>query len=575
MRSSGNAENIWRAARRRLDGLPGGGINIAHEAADRHVRAGDGARVAVRYIEPRGRVSEWTYADLAERSACTAAALANLGVVPGDRVAWLGGRRPELFAMLLGCVRMRAVFCPLFTAFGPEPLAARLALARPRVVVTTASLFGRRFTALDPADYGIERILILDDATVRDKGCASYPELLEQVTAASPVPPTADDDPALLHFTSGTTGTPKGVEHVHEAVVAQHHSASVALDLQPGDIFWCTADPGWVTGIAYGVIAPLAVGATVIVDGGEFDPVRWMDILEHQRVAVWYIAPTALRMLRRCGTPLWQGRDLSHLRVAASVGEPLDRACADWAEDALGRRIRDTWWQTETGSIMIASLPESQCPPGAMGKALPGVEAEVVARDADGGLTRVTAAGEPGELALRAQWPSMFRGYLNDPERYAASFRNGCYLTGDMVKRDADGWLTFVGRGDDLIKTAGHLVGPAEVEAALRGHPAVVDVAVVGLPDPMTGERVHAYVVVDEGIRADTTLSRALIAHARRRLGPAVAPRTVEFRATLPYTRSGKIARRVLRAQSTGDDPGDLSTLLDAQAGQPETGEAS
>ncbi len=572
MGDSQDASAIWRAARCRIDGLPGGGINIAHEAVDRHVNAGHGERVAVRYIEPQGSGSELTYAELAEYSARTAAALTDLGVTPGDRIAWLGGRRPELFATLLGCVRMRAVFCALFTAFGPEPLAARLALARPKVIVTTARVYERRFATMDTADYGVEHVVILDDTAPSDTGCVSYTALVQGSSATFPVPSTADDDPAVLHFTSGTTGTPKGVEHVHEAVIALHYSASVALELRSGDTYWCTADPGWVTGIAYGVVAPLTVGATVVMDGGEFDAERWLDTLERHDVAVWYTAPTALRMLRAAGRTLWRGREFPHLRVAASVGEPLDRICAEWAAEAFGLGVRDTWWQTETGAIMIATPAGTACPPGAMGKPLPGIEAAVVARRADGGLSRVTVANTRGELALRAGWPSMFRGYLHDPERYAASFRDGWYLTGDVVMRDADGWFTYVGRSDDLIKTAGHLVGPSEVEAAIRAHPSVVDVAVVGLPDAMTGQRVHAYVVVGEGARAGVDLSRALIAHARRRLGPAVAPRSVEFRSTLPYTRSGKIARRVLRAQSTGDDPGDVSTLVDANTHQSGTG---
>jgi acetyl-CoA synthetase len=553
---------VWAAAREALSGLPGDGLNIAQEAAVRHVEEGNGERVAVRHIAADGVVTEVTYAELEAQSARFAVALARLGVAPGEPVAWIGGRRPELFPVLLGTVRTRAVLCPLFAAFGPEPLATRLRLARVRVAVTTEAVL-RRLTAVRDRLPDLHHVIVFDGAA-NDGDALSFRTVMASASGVYPIPETSADDPALLHFTSGTTGAPKGVIHVHEAVVAHRHTAAEALGLRAGDVFWCTADPGWVTGISYGVIAPLTIGATVLQDSGDFDSQRWVDILEREQVNVWYTSPTALRMMRRLGSELGEGRDFGALRVAASVGEPLDAASVNWGRETLGLPIRDTWWQTETGAIMVANSPVAGVKAGAMGKPLPGVESAVVSRVDDGPLTFLDGDDIKGELAFRANWPSLFRGYLDQPERYAASFRDGWYLSGDLVRRDAEGWLHFVGRGDDLIKCAGHLIGPTEVEQVLLTHPVVADAAVVGLPDEITGERVHAYVVLLDGVKANEATRRALIAHARSRLGPAVAPRSVEFRRNLPHTRSGKILRRVLRAETLGESVGDMSTVEDS-----------
>ena len=285
------------------------------------------------------------------------------------------------------------------------------------------------------------------------------------------------EDPALLHFTSGTTGKPKGALHVHEAVVAHHATSAFALDLRPGDIFWCTADPGWVTGTSYGIIGPLTRGVTVVTDAGDFDSRRWYQILAEQRVTVWYTAPTAIRMLMRSGSDLPAQYDLSALRHVISVGEPLNPEAVVWGEKALGLPIHDTWWQTETGAIMISNFPGMQIRPGSMGRPIPGVEATILqrgdegrARVVDGEVSDVTDADDVGELALRPGWPSMFRTYLNDEARYRKCFAGGWYLTGDLARRDADGYFWFVGRADDVIKSAGHLIGPFEVESVLMEH---------------------------------------------------------------------------------------------------------
>jgi acetyl-CoA synthetase len=365
----------------------------------------------------------------------------------------------------------------------------------------------------------------------------------------------------LLHFTSGTTGKPKGGLHVHEAVAVHVATARWALDLQEGDVYWCTADPGWVTGISYGLIAPLACGVSLIVDREEFDAPRWYQLLDEQRVSVWYTAPTAIRMLMKAGRELADARRYPALRHLASVGEPLNPEAVVWGQEVFGLPIHDNWWQTETGGIMVANYPSMDVRPGSMGKPVPGIEAGIVHAREDGGLDVVEQPGEIGELALRAGWPSMFRGYLDAEERYRKCFRDGWYLSGDLAKRDDDGYYWFVGRGDDVIKAAGHLISPFEVESVLMGHPAVSQAGVIGVPDAIAGAAVKAFVELKPGQEDSEALRRDILAHARRKLGAAVAPREIAVSAQLPRTRSGKIMRRLLRARELGLPEGDLSTL--------------
>jgi acetyl-CoA synthetase len=348
---------------------------------------------------------------------------------------------------------------------------------------------------------------------------------------------------------------------VHEAVVAHHATGLLALDLHPDDVFWCTADPGWVTGTSYGIIAPLTHGVTTILDAGEFDAGRWWRILQDEGVNVWYTAPTAIRMLMRAGTDLARSFDTSRLRFAASVGEPLNPEAVVWGREACGHMFHDTWWQTETGGIMIANVASLEIRPGSMGKPLPGVEAAVVERRSDGRVVEIREPDRQGELALRTGWPAMFRGYWNDPQRYAACFADGWYLTGDLARRDADGYYWFVGRRDDVIKTSGHLVGPFEVESVLLEHAAVAEAGVIGVPDPSAYEIIKAFVSLKPGVVPTPALEKELLGFARTRLGAAVAPRQIVFVASLPRTRSGKIMRRLLKARELGLPEGDLSTL--------------
>jgi acetyl-CoA synthetase len=560
----------WAAARTALDGLPGGhGLNIAHEAVDRHVQHGRGDVVALRTLGRDGRRCETTYADLADATARFANALAKLGVRAGDTVFVLLGRTADLYVAVLGALKQQCVVSPLFSAFGPEPVRQRMELGSARVLVTSTALYERRVLPIRSSLTTLQHV-ILTDASTHDApdGCLALSALVADADDRFTIPPTDPEAPALLHFTSGTTGTPKGVLHVHEAVVAHHATAREVLDLQPGDVFWCTADPGWVTGTSYGIVAPLTHGVTLVVDEADFEVTHWYDVLETERVSVWYTAPTAIRMLMRAGDDAAGGRDLTALRIVCSVGEPLNAEAVYWGRRALDRDILDNWWQTETGGIMVANRCGLPVRPGSMGKPVSGIDARVLAHDEEGRLV-CDGNGEPvdaapgveGELALRRGWPSMFRAYLGMEERYRSCFVSDWYRSGDIVRRDDDGYFWIVGRSDDVIKSAGHLIGPFEVERVLMAHPAVAEAAVIGVPDPVIGEMVKAYVTLKAGVAEDATLHRDLMAHARRNLGAAVAPREILVREELPHTRSGKIMRRLLRARELGLPEGDLSTL--------------
>ncbi|MBK8752205.1 MAG: acetate--CoA ligase [Candidatus Competibacteraceae bacterium] len=557
--ATAHADSFWAAARSELEGLPGGGLNIACEAVDRHVRAGRGATVALRWRGKNGERRDFSYAELASLSNRFAHTLHQLGISKGDRVCTLAGRIPELYIAALGTLKAGAVFCPLFSAFGPEPVRVRLSKSRARVLVTTALLYQRKVRA-QRVDLPDLAHVLLTDSGGAEPGVHSFHALLDAESDAFTLPFTAPEDWALLHFTSGTTGTPKGAIHVHEAIVAHRLSARLVFALRPGDVYWCTADPGWVTGVSYGIIAPLAHGVTLVVDEADFDAGRWYALLEQERVNVWYTAPTAIRMLMKGGTEPARGYDLSALRFAASVGEPLNPEGVRWGQEALGQPFHDTWWQTETGAILIANRHGQELRPGSMGRPLPGITTAIVRRRPDGGIDRLDA-GEEGELAVRVGWPSLFRGYLDDVERYQACFADGWYLSGDLATRDVEGYYWFLGRDDDVIKSAGHLIGPFEVESALLQHPAVAEAGMIGKPDPFAGNIVKVFVALKPDYVASAALHKELLGFARTRLGPAVAPRELEFIADLPKTRSGKIMRRLLRNRELGLPLGDLAVL--------------
>ncbi len=551
----------WDRARAQLDGTPGGGLNVAYEALDRHLVRGRGDKVALRWRGRNGESQEFTYRSLSQQSNRFAHVLARLGIGRGDRVFGLSGRIPEFYIAVMGTLKNASVFSPLFSAFGPDPIQDRMTIGSAAVLVTTEKLYRKKVAPWREQLPTLKHVLLIGEVSDPPQGTHVLADLMAEAPDELPASvETAPEDWSLLHFTSGTTGHPKGAIHVHDAVVCHHITGQYALDLHPDDIYWCTADPGWVTGTSYGIIAPLTNGVTMVVDEGEFDAERWYHILAEERVSVWYTAPTAIRMLMKFGIESVRQHDLSALRFMASVGEPLNPEAVLWGQKGFGMPFHDNWWQTETGGIMVANYPAMAIKPGSMGRPLPGIEAAVMTRDGLGNVHPLPP-NTTGELALKAGWPSMFRGYLNREDRYRGAFADGWYFTEDLAQQDEDGYIWFVGRADDVIKTAGHLVGPFEVESVLMENEAVAEAGVIGIPDEVSGQAIKAFVALKPGYEPSDDLWKALMGHARKRLGAAISPKSLEFKPSLPKTRSGKIMRRLLKAREQGLPEGDISTL--------------
>jgi acetyl-CoA synthetase len=551
----------WEAIRGEFQGLPQGkGFNIAHEAVDRHADCALGNHPALQWLGSDGTSRGFTYGELKVQSNRFANILKGLDIGKGDTVCSLAGRIPELYIAALGILKTAGVFCPLFSAFGPEPVFQRLSKGDARVLLTTEGYYHRKVRHLRDKLPKLRHILLTDVQDHLGDNLLSLPKLMADSSDTYIISPTRPEDIALLHFTSGTTGMPKGALHAHSAALTHYLTGKYVLDFHADDIFWCTADPGWVTGTSYGIIAPLLHGITNIVDEADFDALRWCNILESQKVSIWYTAPTAIRRFMRLGIEPAKTNDLHRLRLIHSVGEPLNPEAVVWGEEAMGLPIHDNWWQTETGGIMIANFPAMEIRPGSMGRPLPGIEAAIVQR-LEGDTVKVAEAGVEGDLALRPGWPSMFRGYLHDEKRYRKCFRGGWYLTGDLARRDEDGYFWFVGRADDIIKTSGHMVSPFEVESTLMEHPGVAEAGVIGKPDPLIGEIVKAFVALKPGITPSDDLRLELIGFARKKLGSAVAPKEIEILPDLPKNKAGKIMRRLLKARELGLPEGDLSTL--------------
>jgi acetyl-CoA synthetase len=540
-----------------LDGLPAGGLNIAYEAIDRHLEHGRGDRVCWVWEGKDGSVETYTYADASRMSNQFANVLGKLGIKKGDRVFCFMDRVPELYAAVFGTLKVGCVTGPLFSAFGPDAAGDRLADAGAKVLVTSPDQ-RPKVAAMKPNLPDLQHIIIVDHGKEPElqPGELSWNELIMDAPDTYEIVRTDAEDPAVMHYTSGTTGKSKGAVHVHQAVLGHYATGKFVLDLHDDDIYWCTADPGWVTGTSYGMFAPHTNGVTSVIYEGGFAASKWYDVIQKHKVNVWYTAPTAIRLLMKAGDELPKRYDLSSLRYIMSVGEPLNPEAVVWSNRVLGLPFHDNWWQTETGSIMIANYPALPIKPGSMGRPMPGIEPGVI--DEQGNLQ---ASGEEGDLAVRPGWPSMFRTYWRNEDMYNSKFRNGWYITGDRARMDEDGYFWFVGRADDVINTAGHLVGPFEVESALIEHPAVAEAGVIGKPDPVAMEIVKAFVTLKDGFEPSAQLRRELLNFSRQKLGPGVAPREIDFLTVLPKTRSGKIMRRLLKARELGLPEGDTSTL--------------
>ena len=549
----------WEDIHKDLDWLPGGFLNMAHECIDRHAKGSHKEKKALLWEGKNGETETYTFGQLKEESDKFANVLKGLGVEKGDRVFIFMERLPELYIAFFGALKLGAVVGPLFSAFGPEPVKDRLLDSGAKVLLTQPAL-RRRITEIIPDLQQLEHIIVVNksqrDPNPLAEGDLGYEALMSEASSEFEMAKTTIYDYSVMHYTSGTTGKPKGAVHCHQAVVQQYATGKWVLDFHDDDIYWCTADPGWVTGTSYGMLAPWSNGVTQLIYEGGLKASTWYELIQKYRVTVWYTAPTAVRMLMKAGVEVPKRYDLSSLRHINSVGEPLNPEAIIWGLPVFNQAIHDNWWQTETGAILIANYPAMNVRPGSMGRPVPGIEAAVLDEHYD-----PLPPGKDGNLAIRPGWPSMFRTYWCNSEMYNSRFRKGWYITGDRARVDEDGYFWFVGRADDVINTAGHLVGPFEVESVLIEHPAVVEAGVIGKPDPIAMEVVKAFVALKDGYEPSDKLRREIRGFARKKLATAVAPREIEFTSSLPKTRSGKIMRRLLKARELGLPEGDISTL--------------
>lgn len=549
----------WAEAERELGYSPGARINIGEYCSDRICRLGRGRQTALIWEGGDGQGRRFTFDELRLLSNACAAFLRDQEVVPGDRVCLFMDRVPELYIGFLGILKLGAIAQPLFSAFGPESLSTRLADAATSVVVTQRRHLAKVRAVRDELP-ALRTVVVVDDDGAKPLRAGEIAFHLDRAPAAPdfPVFAATAETPSVLHYTSGTTGKPKGAQHVHYSLIAQYITAKYVLDLREDDVYWCNADPGWVTGTSYGIIGPWANGIGQCVLDAGFRADAWYRFIEKHRVTVWYSAPTAIRSLMKEGEEIVRRFDLSSLRHLCSVGEPLNAEAVLWSQKVLGLPFHDTFWQTETGAMMICNYPGMKIKPGSMGKPFPGITATVVDPDRHQPLER---PGAVGLIAIKPGWPSMFRTYWGNEATYRSKFQDGWYICGDRASIDEDGYFWFVGRDDDVINTAGHLVGPFEIESALLEHPAVAESAVVGKPDPVNMEVVKAFIALKPGFSAGQELELEIMNFVRKKLSPLAMPQEIEFVPGLPKTRSGKILRRLLRAKEWGQEIGDTSTL--------------
>ncbi|CAM3651189.1 acetate--CoA ligase [Marinicrinis lubricantis] len=532
-----------------------GKLNMAFEAIDRHALSDKKDKVALYYSDPE-RNESYTFDEMRRKSNQAGHLLRNLGLQKGDRVFIFMPRSPELYFCLLGAIKIGAIVGPLFEAFMETAVRDRLQDSGASAVITTPALLSRIPNSELPE---LKHIILVGDQIVCEEGQVDYHKEVSNLPEELDLEWMDAEDGMLLHYTSGSTGKPKGVYHVHNVMVQQYYTGKIVLDLQEDDVYWCTADPGWVTGTAYGIFAPWLNGVTNVVRGGRFSPQDWYNTLQQYKITVWYSAPTAFRMLMGAGDDVVKEYDLSSVRHILSVGEPLNPEVVRWGMKVYGKRIHDTWWMTETGAQLICNYPSMAIKPGSMGKPIPGVEAAIL--DDQGNKL---PPYRMGNLAIRTPWPSMMRKIWNNPEKYQEYFRiPGWYVSGDSAYMDDEGYFWFQGRIDDVINTSGERVGPFEVESKLVEHPAVAEAGVIGKPDPVRGEIIKAFISLRKGYEPSEELKKEISQFIKVGLSAHAAPREIEFKDKLPKTRSGKIMRRVLKAWELNLPTGDLSTIED------------
>jgi len=520
-------------------------LNAAYQAVDRHAQGPWKNKIALYWQGENGERKKYTFLELSLLSNQLANFLKSLGVKKGERVFFFLPRVPELYFGFLGTLKIGAIAGTLFSAFGPQALKDRLGNSGAKVLFTTKELY-KRVEKIEKDLPKLKKIVLVENLI----------QTLSKFSVKRKCLMMSPQDPAFMLYTSGTTGKPKGVVHTHQAILLEHLTAKWVLDLKENDLYWCTADPGWVTGIAYEILGSWSNGASTLVYEGRFDPQKWYQLIEDYQVNVWYTAPTAIRMLAAKNSNLVKKFDFSSLRHLASVGEPLNPEAVWWGLKTFGLPFHDNWWQTETGGILIANYPAMDIKPGSMGKPIPGIKAAIVS---DQG--KVLLTGKIGNLAIKPPWPSMMKTIWRRPKKYQSYFQKGWYITGDLASKDKDGYFWFVGRADDIIKTSGERVGPFEVESSLVEYPGVVEAGVIGKPDPLRGEIIKAFVVLKPSLRPSKALKAKLQQYVKTHLAGHAYPREIEFIDKLPKTRSGKIMRRLLKAKELGLPIGDTSTL--------------
>ena len=530
-----------------------GKVNMAYECIDKHVDQGRGDKVALHYQDEQ-RTESYTFTEMKDRSNQAANILKDkANVNKGDRVFIFMPRTPELYFAFMGILKLGAIVGPLFEAFMEKAVTDRLENSEAKVIITTNTLLPR--IPVDQLPH-LETVVVVDDEV--DDNYVDFNKEMKAASTDFDMEWLNLDDGLILHYTSGSTGQPKGVLHEQRAMMVHYISGKYVLDIQEDDVYWCTADPGWVTGTSYGVFSPWLNGATNCIAGGRFSPEAWYQMIEDFKVTIWYTAPTALRMLMSADDDVIKNYDLSSLRSILSVGEPLNPEVIKWAKDVYGLRVLDTWWMTETGGHMIVNYPTMDMKLGSMGKPLPGIEAAIV--DDQG---NELPANRMGNLAIKKGWPSMMVAIWKNPEKYDSYFIGDWYVSGDSAYKDEDGYFWFQGRVDDVIMTAGERVGPFEVESKLVEHEAVAEAGVIGKPDRVRGEIIKAFVALKEGYEPSDELKEDIRQFVKKGLAAHAAPREIEFKDKLPKTRSGKIMRRVLKAWELDLPEGDLSTMED------------
>jgi len=549
----------WSVAERELDYKEGDNINIGWYCSDRICNKGNAGKTALYYEGFGGVEKSYTFNDLRLASNTIGSFLKDLGIKHEDRVCLFMDRIPELYFSFLGILKIGAIVQPLFSAFGDESLFVRLENAQTRAVITQRKYLPKLKKILEKLP-DLEFIIVVDHLKNKDLGDKEIAFGFEDSVPVEELDifPTKAESPSVLHYTSGTTGQPKGVKHVHYSLISQYITSKWVLDLCDDDIYWCTADPGWVTGTSYGIIGPWSLGVTQCVLDSGFSSEAWYRFIEKYRITVWYTAPTAIRSLMKAGNEIVRDFNLSCLRHIASVGEPLNSEAVIWSEKVFGKPFLDTFWQTETGSIMITNRPGLKIKPGSMGKPFPGITGVVLDPQT---YKPVTSTGKVGLIAFKPGWPAMMRAYWKNEEKYKEKFVNGWYLSGDRATIDSEGFFWFIGRDDDVINTGGHLVSPFEVESVLLGHPAVGESAVVAKPDAINMEVVKAFITLKPGYSPNPELELDIMNFVRKRLSSIAMPQDIEYIDKLPKTRSGKIMRRLLHAKEWGEDIGDTSTL--------------